>query len=105
VIRIGSASSLTVGVAGGGRSILDLIALKPRPPSRPVHQWELAMVPKKKTSKARKRKRRSHHALRDINYSVCPGCNSAKLPHAACSKCGYHFGRTALEISKKKKES
>ena len=63
------------------------------------------MLPVKKTSKRKTRKRRSHHALRPVNYSVCPQCNSAKLPHAACANCGHHFGRTALEIKQKKKES
>ena len=59
------------------------------------------MVPKRKTSKTRTRTRRSHQALRATNYSVCPQCNSAKLPHAACSNCGYHFGRAAFEVEKK----
>jgi len=59
------------------------------------------MLPTKKTGKSRTRTRRSHHAMRAVNYSVCPQCNSAKLPHAACSNCGLHFGRSAFEVEKK----
>jgi large subunit ribosomal protein L32 len=59
------------------------------------------MLPTKKTAKARKLRRRSHHAMRPVNYSVCPQCNEAKLAHAACGNCGYHFGRTAFEVKKK----
>ena len=32
------------------------------------------MLPVQKTSKARKRKRRSHHALKPIHYVRCPQC-------------------------------
>jgi large subunit ribosomal protein L32 len=33
--------------------------------------------------------RRSHNALKPIGNVKCPNCGSAKLPHAACSACGY----------------
>jgi len=47
------------------------------------------MLPTQKTSRKRTRIRRSHHAKRPVNYVDCPQCNSPKLPHAACSNCGY----------------
>jgi len=56
------------------------------------------MVPVQKTAKARKRKRRSHHALRAINLVTCPKCNAAKLPHAACDQCGYASGSVLLPV-------
>jgi len=56
------------------------------------------MLPARKTSKARKRKRRSHHALAEVNLTLCPQCGQAKLPHAACDNCGYVNPRTRLEI-------
>lgn len=32
-----------------------------------------------------------------VNYSACPKCASAKLPHAACGKCGYLNPDVSLE--------
>jgi len=58
------------------------------------------MLPTKKTSKSRTRTRRSHHALKPVNYSICPQCNNAKLPHAACAKCGYVNPKTKLDLGK-----
>ncbi|MHC5004309.1 MAG: 50S ribosomal protein L32 [Planctomycetota bacterium] len=46
-------------------------------------------VPAFRTSPSRKRKRRSHHALRPVNAVQCPSCGDAKLPHRACPSCGY----------------
>ncbi|HOA74072.1 MAG TPA: 50S ribosomal protein L32 [Phycisphaerae bacterium] len=54
------------------------------------------MVPVFKSSKARKNKRRSHHALRRPNLVSCPKCSVAKLPHAACQNCGYVSSDVAL---------
>jgi large subunit ribosomal protein L32 len=58
------------------------------------------MLPTKKTSKSRTRTRRSHHALKPVNYSICPQCNNAKLPHAACANCGYVNPKTKLDLGK-----
>ncbi|MGA2442651.1 MAG: 50S ribosomal protein L32 [Tepidisphaeraceae bacterium] len=51
-----------------------------------------------KISKSRKRKRRSHHALRPIHYVRCPQCSNAKLPHCACDNCGYVNPKLALQM-------
>jgi large subunit ribosomal protein L32 len=58
------------------------------------------MLPVKKTSKAKTRSRRSHHRLKPINYSVCPKCDNAKLPHAACANCGYVNAKMTLKLGK-----
>ncbi len=58
------------------------------------------MLPTKKTSKSRTRTRRNHHALQPVNYSICPQCNNAKLPHAACENCGYVNPKTKLDLGK-----
>lgn len=62
------------------------------------------MLPVKKTSKTRTRTRRSHHALKPTNYSYCPHCGQAKLPHAACGKCGYVNPKTTLKIGQESEE-
>ena len=50
-------------------------------------------VPKRKVSKARKRKRRSHHALTAPNVVNCPECGEPRLSHRACPACGFYNGR------------
>ncbi len=57
------------------------------------------MLPSKKTSKARKRKRRSHLAINPVNLAPCPNCGNVRLPHAACDNCGYVNPRVKLEIA------
>lgn len=59
------------------------------------------MQPKQKISRARTRKRRSHHAKDAPNIADCPKCNSPKLPHAACENCGYVRPGLSLKIEKK----
>jgi large subunit ribosomal protein L32 len=58
------------------------------------------MLPVKKTSKSQTRLRRSHHAKRAANYVDCPNCNTAKLPHAACSNCGFVRPGLSIEVEK-----
>jgi large subunit ribosomal protein L32 len=57
-----------------------------------------AMLPVQKHSKSRKRKRRSHLALKPIHYVRCPQCGNAKLPHRACDNCGYVNPGLALQM-------
>lgn len=55
-------------------------------------------VPKRKTSKARKNKRRTHWKLTVPGLISCPQCHEPKLPHRVCVHCGYYKGREAVEI-------
>ena len=57
------------------------------------------MLPIKKISKSRTHSRRSHHALKPVNYTVCPKCGQAKLPHSACEKCGYLNSNITLKVA------
>jgi large subunit ribosomal protein L32 len=50
-------------------------------------------VPKRKTSRSRRGKRRSHDALRIPNLSLCPQCSEPKLPHRICPQCGTYRGK------------
>jgi len=61
------------------------------------------MLPARRTSKARKRARRAHHALRPVNLAPCPKCGTAKLPHRACANCGYVNSKTAIKVKTKEK--
>lgn len=53
--------------------------------------------PKRRHSKSRRDKRRTHDALTPPASSLCPNCGEAKLPHRACSHCGEYRGRKVLE--------
>ena len=45
-------------------------------------------VPKDRTSRSKRDKRRSHHALAMPARSVCPKCKEPKAPHRVCPNCG-----------------
>ena len=50
-------------------------------------------VPKKKTSKARRDKRRAQHKIESPRLNVCPQCGQPKRPHRLCGTCGTYRGR------------
>ena len=54
-------------------------------------------VPKQKTSKSRRDKRRTHDSLTAPARSVCPQCREPKAPHRLCSKCGSYRGREIVK--------
>lgn len=56
-------------------------------------------VPKKKVSKSKGRKRRTHQKVAVPTVTTCPECKEAKLPHAACPACGVYRGRSVLQQS------
>lgn len=58
------------------------------------------MLPPQRVSKARKRKRRSHHALRPTHYVPCPQCGNAKKPHVSCENCGFVNPSLALAVDR-----
>ncbi|MFQ6609529.1 MAG: 50S ribosomal protein L32 [Fidelibacterota bacterium] len=53
-------------------------------------------VPKRKISKTRGRKRRTHWVASIPQVGVCSQCNSPKLPYRACSSCGYYKDRPVI---------
>ena len=58
----------------------------------------MGALPKRKTSKARKGKRRTHHGMSTPNLVPCPRCHSAKLPHRVCPACGTYAGQEILQV-------
>lgn len=55
-------------------------------------------LPKRKTSKSRRDKRRTHYKAVLPNLSLCPQCNEPKLPHHVCPNCGTYRGRKVIKI-------
>lgn len=53
--------------------------------------------PKRKMSKSRRDKRRTHYKATPTQTGVCPQCGAAKPTHAACPDCGYYNGRKIIE--------
>lgn len=55
-------------------------------------------VPKRKTSKARRDKRRSNvWKLEAPAISICPNCGEYKLSHRVCGSCGFYNGREVIK--------
>jgi large subunit ribosomal protein L32 len=54
-------------------------------------------VPKGKTSRMKKRKRRTHDALWTPARSKCPQCGTPKAPHRVCPNCGTYGGREVVQ--------
>ncbi|MGE4357899.1 MAG: 50S ribosomal protein L32 [Candidatus Omnitrophota bacterium] len=61
-------------------------------------------LPKRKFSKARRDKRRTHWKLKNPNLIACPQCGKLKLPHRVCPYCGYYRNRQVVVIEEKQKE-
>ena len=54
--------------------------------------------PKRKTSKARKRSRRTHYKIRrGPALQECNNCGTVKMMHRACPACGHYRGRQVIE--------
>ncbi|MBI3986374.1 MAG: 50S ribosomal protein L32 [Lentisphaerae bacterium] len=58
-------------------------------------------VPKRKTSKHKKRLRRGAHKIHLAAAKACPNCGAPQLPHRICPSCGYYRGKQVLTIRAK----
>ncbi len=50
--------------------------------------------PKRKISKSRRDKRRTHYKASASSLTTCSNCGEIKLSHRACPSCGYYAGRS-----------
>lgn len=55
-------------------------------------------VPKQRTSKSRRDRRRAHDALKAKSLVQCSNCGEMRLPHRVCLNCGHYKGREVIEI-------
>jgi large subunit ribosomal protein L32 len=55
-------------------------------------------LPKKKHSRTRRDKRRTHDALQAQNLVQCSNCGEMRLPHRVCPNCGHYQGREVIKI-------
>jgi large subunit ribosomal protein L32 len=53
-------------------------------------------VPKKRTSRTRRDKRRASHSVAAPRLNRCPRCHSPRLPHRVCPTCGTYAGREVI---------
>ncbi len=55
-------------------------------------------VPKRRTSKMKKRQRKASHRWHAPVMKSCPECGSTVPSHIACPSCGYYRDRQVLSI-------
>jgi large subunit ribosomal protein L32 len=55
--------------------------------------------PKRRHTRTRRDKRRTHDKLVTPNLSVCPQCQQPKVPHRVCLHCGYYKGIAVIEVA------
>jgi large subunit ribosomal protein L32 len=54
--------------------------------------------PKRRHSKARGAKRRTHDTLKPVALTACPQCHEPKLSHQVCLHCGFYRGRQVRAV-------
>ncbi len=59
-------------------------------------------VPKRKTSKQRRDKRRTHLKMKIPSWTTCPNCDELISPHTICAACGYYNSKQIIQIKDKK---
>lgn len=53
-------------------------------------------LPKRRHSKTRGAKRRTHWKLSQPNVVECSHCHQGKLPHRVCPHCGHYDGKEII---------
>ena len=53
--------------------------------------------PRRRQSKTRTRKRRTHDGAVAPTLAVCPNCGAFYVYHTVCGACGYYRGKVAIE--------
>jgi large subunit ribosomal protein L32 len=58
--------------------------------------------PKRRHSKTRGRKRRTHYKATAPAMSACSNCGEMKLNHSVCPSCGFYDGKSVILPKKAK---
>ncbi len=53
-------------------------------------------------NRSQTRQRRSHHALKEANFSTCTNCQALHRPHHMCLSCGFYKGRQVMDLAAEK---
>lgn len=61
-------------------------------------------LPKRRHSKTRRDKSRTHQKLALPAMGKCPQCNQPKLMHRVCPNCGYYHKREIITVKEETKE-
>jgi large subunit ribosomal protein L32 len=67
-------------------------------------EFPMAPLPKRKHSKGRRNRRRSHDALTKPQLVACSNCGEMHLPHVVCISCGHYDGREVVAKKEKPKK-
>jgi large subunit ribosomal protein L32 len=97
---------MVISVANGTRIVISalnaklIMRLAGARPHAAIEGKTTMAVPKRRVSKARQGKRRSHQHLKARQNTYCVRCGEAMKPHFVCSTCGWHNtqGREAVVI-------
>jgi large subunit ribosomal protein L32 len=57
-------------------------------------------VPARHHSRSRVNKRRSHLALKPLNFIKCSHCKEMIMPHRVCPYCGYYKEKEVIDVLK-----
>ncbi|MCK4519866.1 MAG: 50S ribosomal protein L32 [Candidatus Omnitrophica bacterium] len=60
--------------------------------------------PKRKHSRSRSRKRRTHQGISSPSLVKCKQCRQPKPTHMVCPFCGYYADKEVVEIQQKEKK-
>jgi large subunit ribosomal protein L32 len=61
-------------------------------------------VPKRRHSKSRRDKKRTHKGLKAIKLAKCNHCSRLMKSHKVCPHCGYYKGKKIVQIKEKEKK-
>lgn len=59
----------------------------------------MGALPKRKLSKGRRDRRRTHDALTTYQLIECDNCGEMKRPHRVCPHCGTYRGHEVVDVS------